>query len=78
MGPEAVIKRDFHGFKLEDALREVDIIIGAVRIQGQTESAEFITGHGVIQKELLALCEQHGLESSISWTNSGVITVTIE
>lgn len=78
MGPEAVIKRDFHGTRLEDAMSAVDKIISEVRTAGRTESAEFITGHGVIQIELLELCEQYGLEAAVSWTNSGVINVTIE
>ncbi len=78
MGPEAVIKRDFHGYKLEDAIDAVHVIVGFVRTAGRTESAEFVTGHGVIQKELLTLCEQYGLEARVSWTNSGVINVTIE
>ena len=75
---EAVIKRDFHGYDLEDALDAVHFIIGDVRSAGRTESAEFITGHGVIQKELLALCKQYGLTANVSWSNTGVINVTIE
>jgi len=73
-----VIKRDFHGYDLEDALDAVHFIIGDVRSAGRTESAEFITGHGVIQKELLALCKQYGLTANVSWSNTGVINVTIE
>ena len=77
MGPE-VIRRDFHGFMLEDAKDAVHAIVGDVRSAGRTESAEFVTGHGVIQKDLLALLEQYGLSAMVSWSNSGVITVTIE
>lgn len=73
-----MIKCDFHGYKLEDALREVEVIIGEVRTAGNTEVAEFITGHGFIQKGLLTLCEQYGLDAKISWTNSGAINVVIE
>ena len=73
-----MIKRDFHGYELEDALDAVHFIIGDVRSAGRTESAEFITGHGVIQKELLALCKQYGLTANVSWSNTGVINVTIE
>jgi len=70
---EKVIKRDFHGYKLEDAINAVHAIIGEIRTEGRVQPAEFITGHGVIQKELLALCEQYNLEARVSWTNSGVI-----
>ena len=73
-----MIKRDFHGVRYEEAMRTVDDIISEVRIAGKTESAEFITGHGVIQRELICLCEQYGLDARVSWTNSGVINVTIE
>lgn len=73
-----MIKRDFHGVRYEEAMRTVDDIIAEVRIAGKTESAEFITGHGVIQRELICLCEQYGLEASVSWHNTGVVTVIIE
>jgi len=73
-----MIKRDFHGYKLEDAVDAVHAIVGDVRTAGRTESAEFVTGHGVIQKELISLCEQYGLTANVSWSNSGVINVVIE
>lgn len=73
-----MIKRDFHGYKLEDAKRAVEDIIGQCRINSGYTKAEFITGHGVIQQELLALCEDYGLEAHVDWANSGVINVTIE
>ena len=73
-----MIKRDFHGYKLEDALRAAEDIIGQQRINNAVTKAEFITGHGIIQEELLALCKEYGLEAHISWANSGVICVTIE
>ena len=73
-----MIKRDFHGYKLEDAKRAVEDIIGQCRLKNAYTKAEFITGHGVIQKELLALCEEYGLEAHVDWANSGVINVIIE
>jgi hypothetical protein len=73
-----MIKRDFHGYKVEEAVRAVEDIIGQQRIKNTVTKAEFITGHGVIQKELLALCEEYGLEAHVSWANTGVICVTIE
>jgi len=73
-----MIKRDFHGYKLDDAIDAAHRIIGEVRTAGRTESAEFVTGHGVIQKELISLCEQYGLSVNVSWSNTGVINVVIE
>jgi len=73
-----MIKRDFHGYKLEVALREVEVIIGEVRQRGGIENAEFITGHGIIQKELFNLCKSYGLDTDINWVNAGVVDVTIE
>ena len=73
-----MIKRDFHGYKVEDATRAVEDIIGQCRIKQAHTRAEFITGHGIIQEELLALCEQYGLDAHVDWANSGVIIVIIE
>lgn len=73
-----MIKKDFHGYEVEDAKRAVEDIIGQVRISDRVQNFYFITGHGVIQKELLALMEQYGLHAQVSWSNSGVITGTIE
>lgn len=73
-----MINRDFHGYKLEDAKCAVEDIISQCRLNHRYTKAEFITGHGIIQKELLALCEQYGLEAHVNWANSGVINVIIE
>ena len=73
-----MIKRDFHGYKLEEALDAVEGIIGQCRLNNKITKAEFITGHGVIQKEVLNLCEAYGLDAQVSWANSGVVTVYIE
>ena len=75
---QEVIKRDFHGYKLGDAIAEMHVIIGEVRTEGGIQHAEIITGHGVIQTEILALCKYYGLDSRVSWSNSGVVNVTVE
>jgi len=74
------IKEDFHGWKLEDAKQTVEQIISNVRmVGGEIVNAEFITGHGVIQTELLILLRnKYNLDARVSWSNSGVITVSIE
>ena len=74
----SMIKRDFHGNKLEDALRQTEVIIGDVRTAGKTETAEFIVGHGVIRDELIQLLYDYSLNPNIKLGNSGVITVIIE
>lgn len=73
-----MIKKDFHGWKLEDAEHEVHLIIGDVRSNGASENAEFITGHGIIKKSIQDILKQYGLNSETQWGNSGVIVVTIE
>lgn len=73
-----MIKRDFHGWKYDDALNEVHKIVGEVRMEGKLEHAEFVTGHGVIQRDVLGTLEAYGLTASVNWSNTGVINVTIE
>lgn len=73
-----VIKKDFHGYYLDDALQEVELIIGKVRSQQKTEEVEFITGHGVIRKEIVKLLCEYGLEEHQDIGNSGIIIATIE
>ena len=73
-----MIRKDYHGYKLEEALRDFEDIIGQCRVKNAYTKAEVVTGHGVIQKEILALCEEYGLEAHVSWANTGVICVTIE
>ena len=73
------INRDFHGYPLHEAIAEVERIISDVRMQQTQATAEFVTGHGVIQRNILSLLESYKLsDASISMSNSGVIKVTIE
>ena len=73
-----MIKRDFHGYLLDDAIHEVEMIIGQVRSSGKTEEAEFITGHGKIQIAVLDLLNDYHINSSIQLGNTGVVVATIE
>ena len=74
-----MMKRDYHGWRLDEAVADVERLIGEVRVNRAIVSSEFITGHGAIQKALLKLFEQYDLlDAKISLTNSGVIKVTIE
>ena len=72
-----MIKIDFHGKPLEDALLEVEKLIDGVRLNKKTEEAEFITGHGVIKKEIVKLLEGYEIEYEIGF-NQGIIKAVIE
>ena len=73
-----MIKRDFHGWLLEDALMEIDVIVGDVRQQQSTQHAEFITGRGIIRQAILNLLEEYNLRPDLQWGNDGVVVVTIQ
>jgi hypothetical protein len=73
-----MIERDFHGYLLDDALREVELIIGDIRKRGVTEEVKFITGHGKIQIGILELFNDYHIGANIQLSNSGVIVATID
>ena len=73
-----MIKRDFHGYLLDDAIHEVEMIIGDIRNSGRTESVELITGHGKIQIAVMELLNDYQISCNIQLGNSGVIVATIE
>lgn len=69
---------DYHHFLLADALAHAERLIFVVRSERRTEDIHFITGHGVIQTELMGLLKMFGLCPSIQLGNSGVVICTIE
>jgi len=73
-----MIKKDYHGYILKDALHDVELIIGEIRNKNISDEAEFITGHGIIKKELTNLLRDYNLDPRIQLGNSGVIVVHIE
>jgi hypothetical protein len=80
-----MIRKDYHGFTLEQAMQDLHELVGYVRggagwAFGGTIStdAEFIVGHGVIRTELLNLLRTYGLSPTIQLGNNGVILCTIE
>lgn len=73
-----MIERDFHGWSVNDALQEVELIIGQVRKSGKTEQAEFVTGYGTIRQAINNLLEKYSLSSSYKLGNNGVIVAIIE
>ena len=73
-----MIKRDFHGYALCDAIQEVELIIGDVRKKGITESAEFITGHGAIRIAITEIFNSYHLTIHAQIGNNGTLVATIE
>ena len=69
---------DYHHFALADALSNAERLVFVTRTKRQVIDAEFITGHGVIQTELMNLLKTLGLSPSIQLGNSGVVVCTIE
>ena len=69
---------DFHGVPAEEALAKIEQVIGEVRMKGETEVVEFITGHGVIKYEARDLLEQrYGLHITTD-VSSPTIRVIVE
>lgn len=77
-----MIKRDYHGFTLEQAMANAHDVVGFCRAQALRNSrpvdAEFITGHGIIRDELLKLLQSYGLTPNVQLGNTGVIVCVIE
>lgn len=69
---------DFHGFSAEDAMDKIEQVISLVRMNGQGETVEFITGHGVIKYEARDLLRNvYGIETQSPLTSPSIV-VTIE
>jgi len=73
-----MIRKDFHGYLLSDAIQEVELIIGDIRNRGVTEQVEFITGHGKIQIAITELFNSYHISYNIQLGNSGVVVATID
>jgi hypothetical protein len=73
-----MIRRDYHAFRLHEALCDAEDVVGSIRSSRKTEDAEFIVGHGVIRNELVKLLEGYGLAPRVQLGNRGVILCTIE
>lgn len=69
---------DFHGFTLLDALNIVDAVVNKARIFDTHYDCTFVTGRGVIKKELLkVLKDTYKLKPFIPYYNDGMILVEI-
>ena len=72
-----MIKRDYHLWKLEDAIRDVEHLIDRARMNKPIE-VELITGNGVIKSQLFHLFVEYGLEAKEKLGNPGVIIAYLE
>ena len=71
-------KYDFHGVPVEEALDTIEELVSEVRMSGQPETVEFVTGHGVIKYEARELLKQvYDIETFSPLTSPSII-VTIE
>lgn len=73
-----MIYRDYHHHRIDEALSDAEHVISQVRLQGNEEQAEFVTGFGVIRKELFELLERYSLQPAYKLNNQGAIIVIIE
>lgn len=73
-----MIRKDYHGFKLLDALHDLEQTIGYVRMKAKAEDAEIITGFGEIRSEVFSRLLDYGLSPSYKLGNNGTIVCVIE
>jgi hypothetical protein len=73
-----MIKADFHGYRLDEAIQCVHSLVGNVRKEFVTEECELITGHGIIRDKVLETLRGYGLYPSIKIGNSGVVKCLVE
>ena len=77
-GDNVMIRKDYHGYKLVDALHDLDQTIGYVRMKAKAEDAEIITGFGQIRSEIFSKLIEYGLTPSYKLGNNGTIICLIE
>jgi hypothetical protein len=72
------VEIDFHGFSLLDALNIVDAVVNKARIFNTHYDCTFITGRGIIKKELLEVLKvTYKLNPFVPFYNDGMILVEI-
>ena len=72
-------KIDFHGMTRLELEREVDQIVGEVRLNNVSEDYELITGEGPLKEYLKKyLKEEYDLDYRETHNCSGVMFVTVE
>lgn len=71
------MRKDLHGYRIDDAIQEVEHIVGIARNSGDTIHAEFVTGHGQIRSAVWQVLEQYDLEPRHVFGNTGVIVCEV-
>ena len=74
-----MIRKDFHGYTVPEAGREVDSVVAHIRQNNIPQEVEFITGSGIIKDAVMdILTLDYRLDPSCRMGNSGVIVVYVE
>ncbi len=73
-----MITKDYHGYTLNDALMDLSFLISTIRMKRDRKEVKLITGHGIIQTEVMNELRNYGLQPTIQLGNSGVILCMIE
>lgn len=71
-----MIRKDYHGWLVEDAVRDVEMEIGRARM-GESTAAEFVTGNGAIKKAVIRILDDYGLTGRDQMGNSGVVVADL-
>jgi dsDNA-specific endonuclease/ATPase MutS2 len=69
---------DLHGYLVEDAIEEVENLIGKIRLGGREDYIKVITGHGRIQKQLMFYLLDHGIEHMFEPGNKGAMIINVD
>ena len=73
-----MIEKDFHGYTVKAALKELESLVGRIRMENKTEQVTLITGRSEMKKEFFrVLSEDYKLEPIEPMYNSGVIQIEI-
>ena len=72
-----IVTRDYHGFKLNRAIRDAENLIANAR-QGSGFDVEFIVGRGIIKQKLIMLLGRYNIEGHEKLGNSGIIVAHLE
>lgn len=73
-----MITRDYHGFKVIEAINNLESLIDGVRQERKTIEVEVVTGFGQIRTEVFQKLLDYGLDPSYKLGNDGTIYCVIE
>lgn len=71
-------RKNYHGWKLEEAISDVEMLISRARMSNEPIYMEFITGNGKIKHTLLKILKEYGINGQEQLGNSGVIVSNLE